>query len=99
MPEEYDKDESVEHSHISDQDLFNMTTTVLKKGLQMKVNANLLELDESISETASDCHSSVSSDSSTLLPASSVLNGLFTHTSLFAPVNKIEKAQKNHIAS
>jgi len=35
MPEEYDKEESIEHSHISDQDLFNLTSSVMRRSINI----------------------------------------------------------------
>ena len=84
MPEEFDRDESMEHSNISDQDLFNMTSSVLKRDkLRMQENPDLLEIEETLSETRSNSPSSNSSVNSSLLPVSSVLNGIFDTTSIY----------------
>ena len=84
MPEEFDKDDLVEHSNISDKDLFNMTSAILKNDrLKGHVGMDLMEVDEKNS-TLSKSETSDSSASSTLLPASSVLNGLFTTNNLYS---------------
>lgn len=102
MPEEYDKEESIEHSHISDQELFNLTSSVLRREKsRMEEQTDLLvELEEpndEILETLSDSshlHSSDSSVNSTLRPAASVLNGLFRPTSLYSKPENNDTAKK-----
>ncbi len=97
MPEEYDKEESIEHSNISDQDLFNLTSSVIKreKRMRMQDNNDLLELEEvSSSETASSNSDSLR-ENLNFQPASAVLNGLFPPTSLYSTsVEDNDKAKK-----
>ncbi len=97
MPEEYDIEESIEHSHISDQDLFNLTSSVMRrdKCLRMQEKSDLLELDEASSSETNSSHSESSSASSSLKPVSSILNGLFPNTSLYStPVEDNDRAKK-----
>lgn len=97
MPEEFDRDDSVEHSHISDQDLFNMTNTILRNNLKKQSHLkNLVETkeehtpDDDLSELHTDTNNNASSS---FEPASSVLNGVFTTADLYALPEALKKGE------
>ena len=82
MPEEYEVDDSVDKSNLSDQDLFNITSTVNKRNrcdqLRMTQRDLLAKIASEPNSSSSDSSSSSSctssSASSNFLPPHSILN-------------------------
>jgi hypothetical protein len=95
MPEEFDRDESIEHSHLSDHDLFNMTATILRNNFKKPDNhSSLVETNEEHKqEDLSDLMKNNLNASSTIIPASSVLKGVFTAADLYAIPEALKKGE------